>query len=172
MDFNTTPQPPDDDLRVMRSLSPKRKSTDKSGVESLVGEQLAHYHIEPTSDYGRALARIVGRLYECGADLERLWRITAETVDALPRADRVAYFNAKKFLAFQIAKLLDTLQNPLRRTYQSLGYGLGSYVLYLLPLAFLAAPPFAAVGATLAFLETDAKKTARRTTATPGRSGR
>jgi CysZ protein len=49
----------------------------------------------------------------------------------------------------------------------TLGYGLGSYVLYLVPLAFLVAPPFAAVGATLAFLETDAKKTARRTIATP-----
>src|SRR5690349_21140492 len=106
MDFNTTPPTPDDDLRVMRSLSPKRKSTDRTDLPSLVSEQLAHYHIDPASDYGRVLARIVGRLYECGADLERLWRITAETVDSLPRGDRVAYFNAKKFLSFQIAKLL------------------------------------------------------------------
>jgi CysZ protein len=37
----------------------------------------------------------------------------------------------------------------------ALGYGLGSYVLYLVPLAFLVAPPFAAVGATLAFLESE-----------------
>jgi CysZ protein len=42
----------------------------------------------------------------------------------------------------------------------ALGYGLGSYVLYLVPLAFLVAPPFAAVGATLAYLETDARSVA------------
>jgi CysZ protein len=40
----------------------------------------------------------------------------------------------------------------------TLGYGLGSYVLYLVPLAFLVAPPFAAVGATLAYLEADSRK--------------
>ena len=40
----------------------------------------------------------------------------------LPRTDRVALFNAKKFLAFQLAKLLDTLQNPSRKTHQSLRY--------------------------------------------------
>jgi CysZ protein len=39
----------------------------------------------------------------------------------------------------------------------ALGYGLGSYVLYLVPLAFLVAPPFAAVGATLAYLEADTR---------------
>lgn len=39
----------------------------------------------------------------------------------------------------------------------SAGYGLGSMALYLVPLAFLVAPAFAAVGATLAFLETEAK---------------
>ena len=59
-------------------------------------------------------------------DLDRLWKLTIATIDSLDRSDRVAYFNAKKFLAFQIAKLLDTLQNPLRRTYQSLGYSLGT----------------------------------------------
>ncbi len=35
----------------------------------------------------------------------------------------------------------------------TLGFGLGAYALYLVPLAFLVAPPFAAVGATLVFLE-------------------
>jgi len=114
------------DLHVLRSMSPRRKSTAQCDVDALVVEQLAHYHIDPGSDYGRVLARIVARLYECSVDLDRLWRLTIEAIDSLDRSDRVAYFNAKKFLAFQIAKLLDTLQNPLRRTYQSLGYGLGT----------------------------------------------
>jgi CysZ protein len=43
----------------------------------------------------------------------------------------------------------------------ALGYGLGSYVLYLVPLAFLVAPAFAATGATLAYLEADARGAAK-----------
>ena len=50
----------------------------------------------------------------------------------------------------------------------ALGYGLGSYVLYLVPLAFLVAPPFAAVGATLVYLETDS----RRAKSGPGKEGK
>ena len=114
------------DLRAMRKLSPKRRTTHAAGTDALVAEQLAHFCIDPESEYGHVLGEVVRRLYECGADMERLWRVTAETVDTLDRSDRVAYFNAKKFLSFQIAKLLDTLQNPMRRTYQSLGYDLGT----------------------------------------------
>ena len=110
----------------MRKLSPRRRTTTAVGAGALVVEQLAHFRIDPAGEYGKTLSRVVARLYECGADLERLWRVTAETIDSLPRSDRVAYFNAKKFLSFQIAKLLDTLQNPMRRTYQSLGYDLGT----------------------------------------------
>jgi CysZ protein len=49
----------------------------------------------------------------------------------------------------------------------ALGYGLGSYVLYLVPLAFLVAPPFTAVGATLAYLETDSRNAAKQNAQTP-----
>ncbi|HSZ83771.1 MAG TPA: EI24 domain-containing protein [Polyangia bacterium] len=55
----------------------------------------------------------------------------------------------------------------------TLGYGIGSYVLYLVPLAFLVAPPFAAVGATLAYLETESKGAAgvsRRADAKAGKA--
>src|SRR5688572_24338576 len=114
------------DLRAMRKLSPRRRTTVARDGQALVAEQLAHFKIDPESDYGRVLGGVVARLYECGADMDRLWRVTADTIDSLDRADRVAYFNAKKFLSFQIAKLLDTLQNPMRRTYQSLGYDLGT----------------------------------------------
>ncbi|HZN68143.1 MAG TPA: PLP-dependent transferase [Tepidisphaeraceae bacterium] len=114
------------DLRAMRKLSPRRRTTVARDGQALVAEQLAHFKIDPSGEYGQLMARVCERLYECGADLDRIWRVTADTVDALDRSDRVAYFNAKKFLSFQIAKLLDTLQNPLRRTYQSLGYDLGT----------------------------------------------
>ena len=49
----------------------------------------------------------------------------------------------------------------------ALGYGLGTYVLYLVPLAFLVAPPFAATGATLAYLETEARASGRKPRAAP-----
>lgn len=45
-----------------------------------------------------------------------------------------------------------------RRPALTLGYGLGSTVLYLVPLAFVVAPPFAAVGATLLFLDDETKR--------------
>jgi uncharacterized protein involved in cysteine biosynthesis len=44
----------------------------------------------------------------------------------------------------------------------TIGYALGALLLYFIPLAVLVAPSFTAAGATLAFLETDAKATARR----------
>ena len=49
----------------------------------------------------------------------------------------------------------------LRHPAQTVGYGLGATVLYLVPLAFIAAPPFAAAGATLAFLDADARAEAK-----------
>jgi len=47
----------------------------------------------------------------------------------------------------------------------SLGYGLGAYVLYLVPLAFLVAPPFSAVGATLVFLDDETRAADRKSRA-------
>ena len=53
-----------------------------------------------------------------------------------------------------------------------MGYGLGAYVLYLIPFAFLVAPPFAAVGATLAFLEDEDRAANRKARKPPGGSGK
>ena len=49
----------------------------------------------------------------------------------------------------------------------TIGYGLGTTLLYLIPLAFVIAPPFAAIGATLAFLEDEARKQKRVAPASP-----
>ena len=105
-----------------RRLSPKRNSTQAADIPELVAEQLAHFGIDPASDIGTALSHIATRLYETAGDLDSLWRLTLESIGSLPRTDRIALFNAKKFLSFQLAKLLDTLQSPFRRTYQSLGF--------------------------------------------------
>jgi len=88
----------------------------------LVAEQLEHFGIDGASPFGQTLGRIAERLYDCEADVERLWQITLESMGSLDPSDRIAYFNAKKFLSFQFAKLLDMIQQPTRRSYQSLGY--------------------------------------------------
>jgi len=43
----------------------------------------------------------------------------------------------------------------------TIGYGVGATLLYLVPLAFVVAPPFAAAGATLAFLDDDSRRAAK-----------
>jgi O-acetylhomoserine (thiol)-lyase len=103
-------------------LSPRRKTTTATDVAGLAREQLAHFHIDPGSPAGAPLLRLVERLYAAHGDLDELWRTTMRELAALPRGDRIALFNAKKFLSFQLAKLLDTLQNPMRAVHQALGH--------------------------------------------------
>lgn len=103
-----------------RQISPRRKSTGASDVDGLVGEQLAHFGIDPNSDYGRHLAGLTRHLYAGHAELTSLWQTTVQELAGLSRRDRIERFAAQKFLCFQIAKMLDTLQHPMRRTYQSI----------------------------------------------------
>jgi cystathionine beta-lyase/cystathionine gamma-synthase len=107
-----------------RLLSPRRKSTQAADVDSLVLEQLAHFGIDPATDFGKSLGSVARSLYVAANDVEKLWSTTLSQLHSLDRRDRIAWFNAKKFLGFQLAKLLDNVQNPLRRSYQGLGYSL------------------------------------------------
>ncbi len=104
----------------IQQLSPLRNTTSAQDAESLAAEQLSHFGIDPHGDYGQALFRLACTLYTAQAATFDLWRVTLETLDGLDRSDRIAYFNAKRFVSFQLAKILDCLQNPLRRTYQSI----------------------------------------------------
>ncbi len=54
---------------------------------------------------------------------------------------------------------------------QTLGFGLGATLLYLIPFALFVAPPFVAAGATLAFLESDGTKKATETPANLAANG-
>ena len=114
------------DVKNAKVLSPKRNTTKAETTEGLVEEQLSHFGIDASSEYGKALANTAHHLYGAHASVMQLWDITSNTLQGLDKEDRVAYFNAKKFLSFQIAKTLDTLQNPFRATYQSLSSGSGS----------------------------------------------
>ena len=107
-------------LAAMRNLSPRRNTSEAQDVDQLVEEQLLHFGIDPKTDHGRSLARVAQRLYEASADADALWRLTQQSIGGLDRSDKIAYFNAKKFLSFQTAKVLDSLQNPFRRSYQAM----------------------------------------------------
>src|SRR5258706_1206101 len=107
-------------LGIARELSPRRSTSRATDLDGLVTEQLGHFSIDEKSEMGQALSRLAGHVYRPNVDLQQLWELTVQQLRELDRRDRIAWFNAKKFLCFQLAKLLDTLQNPFRLTYQSL----------------------------------------------------
>src|SRR5947199_6940560 len=107
-------------LQHARELSPRRSTSAATDVDGLVAEQLAHFSIDPTTELGRTMGKLAGHIYRANIELHQLWSLTTRELAALDRRDRIAVFNAKKFLCFQLAKLLDTLQNPFRHAYQSL----------------------------------------------------
>jgi O-acetylhomoserine/O-acetylserine sulfhydrylase-like pyridoxal-dependent enzyme len=112
------PQP--DPLQLARELSPRRSTSTAGDIPGLVSEQLAHFSIDPKTEAGAALGRLAEHIYSANVELHRLWDLTTRELANLDRRDRIAWFNAKKFLCFQLAKMLDTLQNPFRHTYQTL----------------------------------------------------
>src|SRR6266581_6685420 len=103
-----------------RELSPRRSTSTATDVPELVAEQLAHYSIDPKTELGGTLGRLAEHIYRANIELHQLWELTTRELAGLDRRDRIACFNAKKFLCFQLAKLLDTLQNPFRHVYQTL----------------------------------------------------
>lgn len=114
---------PLDALSVMKELSPRRNSSQAASLDELVAEQLTHFGLDPATPFGETLGRVTRRLYECLPDMDHLWRVALQSMHTLDRGDRIAHFNAQKFLSFQLAKLLDKLQNPsFRHSYQALGF--------------------------------------------------
>jgi len=111
----------------LRQLSPLRNSTQELTPEALAEEQLHHFGIDPTTDYGRVLGDLAISLYRANASTHDLWRITLDTLAGLDKSDRIAWFNSKRFVCFQLAKILDNLQNPLRKTYQSISTRQGGF---------------------------------------------
>jgi len=148
-------------LAAAKLLSPRRRTSEAVTLDALATEQLAHFGIDRDSDYGRALHDAALNLYRAHIDVTRLWEITLETIDALDRTDRIAYFNAKKFLCFQMAKVLDTFQNPFRKSFQSLGfsdsslYAKGPYPVFDNVTAVFAANPVIVRSATYIYACTE-----------------
>ena len=107
-------------LKPAKQLSPLRNSTRAGTIDELVSQQLEHFAIDPNGAYGNAMSNLARNLYGASLAVDDLWRITIDTLAHLDRSDRIAYFNAKRFACFQLAKILDNLQNPMRATYQFL----------------------------------------------------
>lgn len=148
-------------FEAAKILSPKRNTTEATNVNELALEQLSHYGIDENSDYGKALKDTVTNLYNAQSDMSRMWQITNETIENLDKKDKIAYFNAKRFLSFQLAKILDGLQNPFRKTAQSLNNNAttqmakGSYPLFDNITAIFSATPVIARTATYIYACTE-----------------
>lgn len=108
------------EFELARHISPRRKTTAAKDVRSLVDEQLAHFGLDPSSDFAKHLGSIAAHVYGAQADTTRLWETLQHELAGLDRRDRAARFSAQKFLCFQMAKVMDTLMHPFRRTYQSI----------------------------------------------------
>ncbi len=104
-----------------KKLSPRRNSSQAEDIKELAAEQLSHFNIEVDGELGRALLAAVERVYECHGNVELMWQEAQRSMVSLNATEKAALFNAKKFLSFQLAKVLDTLQNPTRANYQGLG---------------------------------------------------
>ncbi len=108
------------DVELASQISPRRKTTQATTIPALAHEQLEHFGIDPKSEFGQRLSMLAQHLYSGHADMRMLWDTTVRELATLPRKDRVERFAAQKFLCYQLAKMLDTLQHPFRKTYQSL----------------------------------------------------
>ncbi|MBC7834193.1 MAG: O-acetylhomoserine aminocarboxypropyltransferase/cysteine synthase [Phycisphaerales bacterium] len=142
------------DFELAREISPRRKSTEAQTIDGLVSEQLEHFGLDPASDFGKHLGGLARHLYLGQAELKRMWPVLVEELASLPREDRAARFAAQKFLCFQIAKVLDTLQHPFRKTYQSIvnsqstALAKGAYPIFDNVTALFSAKPLVARTAT------------------------
>jgi O-acetylhomoserine (thiol)-lyase len=98
-------------------LSPRRHSSQATATtDELVAEQLAQFGISPDSPHDAALAELVRHLGAANGAPNEVWNQTAEVLSRVGSRRP----NAKRFVSFQLAKILDTLQNPIRATYQTL----------------------------------------------------
>jgi len=108
-------------LNSARTLSPVRSTSQADSIEQLAVEQLSHYNINPDSAFGRQLAELAGSLFRCQGSVDQLWELAQHEMRGLQHEDRITLLNAKKFVCFQIAKILDTFQSNFRRAHQQFG---------------------------------------------------
>ena len=117
----------DNSVPTMQRLSPIRNTTQASDAHELAEEQLKHFGIDAATLFGQALLKASENLYRAGAEINQIEHL-CQTLADLPAADKISTFNAKKFLCFQLAKLIDMLQPSLKQSYQALNMNVSSQV--------------------------------------------
>lgn len=103
-------------------LSPLRTSSKATDQSESITEQIRHAGIDEKSDLGQALAKTIKDIYNCNDNVDAIWDVVQRKIQKLDKSDGLALFSAKKMLTFQLAKVLDNLQQPFRKSYQNLGY--------------------------------------------------
>ncbi len=102
-------------------LSPIR--TDKtrcSEPEDLVREQLEYFGIKKGTEIFDELSPLIRNIYKTEKNIDHIWSFATDYLLYANHKDKIGLFNAKKFICFQLAKLLDNLQNPLRKEFREL----------------------------------------------------
>ena len=107
---------------VANPLSPRRNTSEATSQAGVIEEQIQHAGIDPTSELGKALANTISDIYNCHDNVNAMWDVVQRDMQKLDSSDSIGLFNAKKLLSFQLAKVLDNLQQPFRKSYQNLGY--------------------------------------------------
>ena len=109
-------------LEAARRLSPIRKTSTASSIDQLALEQLTHFGIDPSTDLGESMLDVMASVYQSQMSADQLWQKAQESVSKTSSSDSLAMFNARKFLSFQFAKLLDNVQQSFRADYQQMGF--------------------------------------------------
>ncbi|MGI9281798.1 MAG: PLP-dependent transferase [Endozoicomonas sp.] len=115
----------DNQIPVMQRLSPVRNSTRAQDSDALATEQLQHFGIQPDTPFGQSLLSAASNLYQAGSDISQFENL-CQAIASLPESDKISHFNAKKFLCFQLAKLIDMLQPSMKQDYHALGMDVSS----------------------------------------------
>lgn len=107
-----------------KTLSPIRSDDGVvSSQDALIYEQLNYFGIKKGTEVYKSLAPLLSHIYASENDIDRIWKFAADHLVRCDPKDKISFFNAEKFICFQLAKILDNLQNPLRKAYRELGHG-------------------------------------------------
>lgn len=138
-------------------LSPRRNTSAANNEAESITEQIRHAGIDEGSPLGKALANTIQNIYHCHDNVDLMWQVAQQYMQEFDQSDSIALFNAKKLLSFQLAKVLDNLQQPFRKSYQNLGYtnqtltAKGPYPIFDNVTALFSATPVIARTATYIF---------------------
>ncbi|MCH6579052.1 MAG: PLP-dependent transferase [Nitrospinae bacterium] len=104
-----------------RLLSPNRADEPHySDLENVIREQLEYFGIQKGTEVFDQIIPLLRNIYKAEDHIDHIWSFATDYLLYAKHKDKIALFNANKFICFQLAKLLDNLQNPLRKEFREL----------------------------------------------------